>query len=268
MAVYRDHPCRAVDRRRALDVKPCAVFDLDGTLTDCRHRLHFVRGGVPDWEAFFVAGADDPPHAYAVRLAQLVARDLPVVIVSGRPERNRALTHTWLLKYDVPYVALILRADEDRRPDHEYKAEALAMIRSQGFEPLFAVDDRPSVVRFWREAEVPCLAADDEEWRVEQHHYDGHPETQGVDNYDSLRRVLDAAYDRAARGKGRERHAQDLPFTKQPILAIAGMTGAGGYAFQVMKKAQEALRLEPEAARKELLDIVVYAAAWYLLSER
>ncbi len=84
------------------------------------------------------------------------------------------------------------------------------------------------------------------------------------ERYEGLYAVLEAAHDRAAKGKGRERHAQERPFEEQPILNITEMVGPGGLAFQIMKKAQESLRLTPADAQKELLDIIVYAAAWHI----
>lgn len=85
--------------------------------------------------------------------------------------------------------------------------------------------------------------------------------------YNSLAHVLCAAYERASAGKGKERHALDRAFEDQPILTIARMVGPGGHAYQIMKKAQEALRLPQEQAQKELLDVIVYAAAWHILLE-
>lgn len=153
---------------------PCAIFDLDGTLADVRHRLHLIHREPPDWEGFFAACGADPPHDYAVRLARAVAAyGIPVMIVSGRPERNRLATAAWLVWHDVPHRQVLLRADDDRRPDTVVKGEALERLRRQGYEPLFAIDDRPSVVRFWRDAGIPCLAADDAEWATPQASYDG-----------------------------------------------------------------------------------------------
>ena len=37
----------------------CYIFDLDGTLADCAHRLHHIQKEQKDWKAFFAAvGAD------------------------------------------------------------------------------------------------------------------------------------------------------------------------------------------------------------------
>jgi len=45
--------------------------------------------------------------------------------------------------------------------------------------------------------------------------------------YESLAQVLQEAYDQAARGKGAERHANDLPFDQQPMQQIARRRGLG-----------------------------------------
>lgn len=83
--------------------------------------------------------------------------------------------------------------------------------------------------------------------------------------YESLFSVLTDAYAQSAFGKGRERHANDKPFDRQPILEIGRMLGPDAHLFQVMKKAQEAgsmaRRGEVGRAEHELLGVIVYAAA-------
>ena len=95
-----------------------------------------------------------------------------------------------------------------------------------------------------------------------------------IDNpdYAGLRRALDMAYNQAASGKGKERHANNKPFERQPILEIARMVGPGYQLGQAMKKSQESYgmigRGEPERAQAELLGAINYlAAAWLLIEE-
>ena len=79
--------------------------------------------------------------------------------------------------------------------------------------------------------------------------------------YESLADVLAEALDQAARGKGRERHAQGAtPFDRQPICEIARMVGPGFNVGQAMKKGQEALRLPPGRDVAELLGAINYLA--------
>lgn len=90
-----------------------------------------------------------------------------------------------------------------------------------------------------------------------------------ADPYYPLCRVLNAAYEQAANGKGKERHANNKPFTDQPIMEIARMVGPGYQLGQAMKKSQEAggmiHRGQPERARAELLGAINYLAACVLL---
>lgn len=90
-------------------------------------------------------------------------------------------------------------------------------------------------------------------------------------NYASLKRVLDAAFAQSAEGKGKARHGNGLDFDQQPIMKIGRMVGTGYPVGQAMKKGQEAIgmarRGEHDAAKAELLGVIVYAAAAYLLLE-
>lgn len=95
----------------------------------------------------------------------------------------------------------------------------------------------------------------------------------GVPGYEPLARILGLAYDQSAKGKGKERHANAKPFLKQPIMEIGRMLGstADGEFYQVIKKAQEASNMvakgNTSGAKAELLGVIVYAAATYLLIE-
>lgn len=87
--------------------------------------------------------------------------------------------------------------------------------------------------------------------------------------YQPLHETLRAAYQQAASGKGRDRHANGKPFLDQPIMEIGRMVGVGYQTGQAMKKAQEAggmmNRGQYDAARAELLGAINYLAAAYIL---
>lgn len=90
-----------------------------------------------------------------------------------------------------------------------------------------------------------------------------------VPGYASLADVLARAYDQAARGKGKERHAQDLPFDQQPMQTISQLIGsADGLRYQAIKKIQEAPRLSPDAGVRELLGAIVYLAGAIIYQEQ
>lgn len=85
-----------------------------------------------------------------------------------------------------------------------------------------------------------------------------------VPGYESLAEVLQAAYDQAATGKGKERHANDLPFDKQPMQQIARRRGVGFLLGQADKKTEEAQgmleRGDRDAWRREILGAINYLA--------
>lgn len=89
--------------------------------------------------------------------------------------------------------------------------------------------------------------------------------------YEELHRVLMLALDRAARGKGKERHANGLPFTEQPILEIGRMVGPGFALGQAIKKLgenpPEGLASPSMWKKNERLDAIVYIAAAIILEE-
>lgn len=93
--------------------------------------------------------------------------------------------------------------------------------------------------------------------------------TKSGPDYSTLRTILDAAFNHAATGKGKERHARDLPFDKQPMLETTRLVGPGFPLGQAIKKAGEAAgmisRQEYDAAEAECLGAINYLAgcvAW------
>lgn len=141
--------------------KPAVIFDMDGTLADCSHRLHFVKGpGKKNWKMFFAGSADDLPRPEIVRLALELSANNAILIASGRPEQLRKVTENWLLKYDVPYERIYLRKNDDMRPDGIVKSEMFPVMQKQGFAPWLSVDDRESAVSAWRVLGLCCLQCD------------------------------------------------------------------------------------------------------------
>jgi len=87
-------------------------------------------------------------------------------------------------------------------------------------------------------------------------------------NYERLAEVLTGAYDQAASGKGKERHATGEPFQDQICCYLLRHIGAGGAVFQVCKKSIEALRLPYPANVNELRGAINYASAAIIELER
>jgi phosphoglycolate phosphatase-like HAD superfamily hydrolase len=127
------------------DPRPLAVFDVDGVLADVRHRLHHLQARPQRWEAFFTAADRDPLLAEGAARLRAAQADHEVVYLTGRPERNRALTVAWLARHGLPTGPLNMRPDRDHRPARWVKRETLRRL-ARDRKIAAVVDDDPAVV--------------------------------------------------------------------------------------------------------------------------
>lgn len=109
------------------------IFDIDGTLADCSHRLHHIEGPVKDWDAFHKNMGEDEPILAVMRMACDLMQFGNVRFATGRQEKNRLETAQWLARHmglTVDYVnySLYMRADGDHREDTVVKPELVARI--------------------------------------------------------------------------------------------------------------------------------------------
>ncbi len=130
------------------------VFDVDGVLLDCTHRLHYITGEPKDWEKFFSEEEmrKDAPLPYLAMAHSLdELRRYEVVVATARPESTYPVTIA-MLGLRVEYM----RKDGDYRPDHIVKKEFLDDMRG-GMNILFWVDDSPAVCDMLRANGVDVL---------------------------------------------------------------------------------------------------------------
>jgi len=138
-----------------------SIFDIDGTLADCEHRIHWVRSKPKNWPAFNRAMKDDTPNWDIVWLLRnFYSAGVTILIASGRSEDDRAVTEDWLnnvANVQGMYTKLYMRSSKDYRRDDIVKSEILDQMRADGFNPTIAVDDRQSVTDMWRARGLRCL---------------------------------------------------------------------------------------------------------------
>lgn len=136
------------------------VVDIDGVVADVRHRLHHLEGRSRDWAAFFAGMAQDPVLAQGRALvADARAQGVAVVYLTGRPERWRSVTSTWLVAQGLEGADLVMRPDADRRPARVFKVEALTRLAASA-EIVALVDDDPEVLAAADKAGVATRLAD------------------------------------------------------------------------------------------------------------
>lgn len=130
--------------------KKIILVDIDGTLADISHRRHHIEGKRKRWRKFFQAMNRDLPIAEVAAKVRRLSQDHTIILVSGRPEDYRDLTEQWLKKYRIPYRELYMRKTGDYRSDTVVKQEILdSHLNKEDIE--LVLDDRPSVIRMWRE---------------------------------------------------------------------------------------------------------------------
>ncbi len=140
--------------------QPYAVVDLDGVVADVRHRLRHIERQPKSWDAFFAAATQDDvlPEGRAV-VEQLVESGHEIVWLTGRPERCRRDTVTWLADHDLPRGTLFMRREGDHRPARMVKVAVLRRLAARRTVAV-VVDDDAAVVRAVRAAGFTVLHAD------------------------------------------------------------------------------------------------------------
>lgn len=129
------------------------VFDLDGTLADCTHRLPYLDR--KDWRGFFAACPGDTVIEHVRLVLWQLAAEHRVEIWSGRSDEVRAETEAWLEDNDISASQLtFMRKAGDHRPDDVVKREFLANADQR---PDVIFDDRARVVQMWRAEGIPCF---------------------------------------------------------------------------------------------------------------
>ena len=144
------------------------IFDLDGTLADCTHRLHHLDKSPKDWDSFFAACDQDAPIFPMIQLlGDLSQRGNWVEIWSARSDIVRFETLKWLSdvascnvgEYGGYHVVckLRMRLIGDYTQDHELKKEWLYEDKAAGGDRIDLVfEDRQRVVDMWRSKGIMC----------------------------------------------------------------------------------------------------------------
>ncbi|MEV4237155.1 HAD family acid phosphatase [Nocardia sp. NPDC049737] len=134
------------------------VFDIDGTVSDCRRRLHLLESKPPQWERFFASSAVDLPLPRGLQIANALMSRANIVWLTGRPERFRTVTVSWLARQGLPTDTVHMRSQTDRRPVAEFKVERIAEI-AEHTDLRLVVDDDDSVVAALRRGGWPVYHA-------------------------------------------------------------------------------------------------------------
>lgn len=132
------------------------VCDIDGTIANIDHRLHHVQKEPKDWKSFFSEMDKDTVREDVKQmLTDFAEAGHDIVFVSARPEDYREVTEKWLMD-NLGYNFVLMRPKGDKRPDTMVKADIYKKYLAH-YNIKTVIDDRPSVIRMWRELNLPVI---------------------------------------------------------------------------------------------------------------
>lgn len=133
------------------------IFDIDGTLANLDHRLHYVQSKPKDWNGFYKAAVKDTLIEDVSEVYRGI-RELGayLAIITGRSDVIRKETEDWLDENDIyGFEKMYMRKAGDHRPDNLVKGELLDELLIdfpqdyyRGVEGIF--EDRQQVVDMYR----------------------------------------------------------------------------------------------------------------------
>lgn len=136
-----------------------ALFDLDGCLSDDRHRLHLIDQTAehPDdrYDRYNAAADKDAPMN--MELVRAICVGHTPVIVTARPERYRAKTEEWLRAYFpgfIPSENVLMRPNDnhDHAPNVKVKLVGDWIDADKVGKVAVVVDDRQDVLEAFKDA--------------------------------------------------------------------------------------------------------------------
>lgn len=137
--------------------RPTIVVDMDGTIADAsRREAKFLRGKKKDWPAFFRDMENDPPINDVLASVLELSRTHDIVILTGRPDKYRPETESWLKHHQVPAVEVLMRRHGDTRPDFQAKAGLMRELLETR-DVVMALDDREPVCEEYKKLGVNAV---------------------------------------------------------------------------------------------------------------
>lgn len=126
------------------------LLDIDGTVAKMQGRGPF------EWDKV----GTDLPKEFIIDIAKgLDQQGYVILALSGRDAVCYEDTKQWLLENEVPFFYLFMREEGDTRKDTIIKEEIFWDLIADHWNVVGVLDDRPSVLRMWRELGIENVIA-------------------------------------------------------------------------------------------------------------
>ncbi len=145
-------------------MKKIFIFDIDGTIADLTHRLHFISDKPKNWGRFYGGcDLDDPIDSVISVMESLRRAGYEIWHFTGRTESVRCKTMCWLIRHTgYKGEPVVMRENGDYRQDYIVKQEMLDRMLDVDRERIVGVfDDRQQVVDMWRRNGIKCFQVAD-----------------------------------------------------------------------------------------------------------
>ena len=133
--------------------KRIVICDIDGTIADCKHRLHYIYKNPEesDYERFYSQVQNDKPIESVIsEVKGMINDETAIIFVSSRPEKYRKQTVEWLNEHFGPLgEALLLRKAGDFR-DANIVKEEIYEEHLKDLNIIKVFEDRLNIIEMWR----------------------------------------------------------------------------------------------------------------------
>lgn len=155
-----------------MDKIPAIIVDIDGTIADISHRLHFIEWEKKDWDGFYHNLSEDKPKQDIIDLIKCIRTSLlsdkenycRIIFITWRSSATYFKTSKWLEECWIindwkleTASALLMRREWDFRQDYEIKKEIYENEVKDKYDVKYVFEDRDQVVKMYRELWLTVL---------------------------------------------------------------------------------------------------------------
>lgn len=132
-----------------MDKKDCIIVDLEGTLSNCFHRIYYWYDKNYDkWNELFSQDSVNEQMVQRIKSHRELNQD--IILCTAKSEIYQKEVMTWLVKHDLFYLinCIYYRDADDSRLSVNVKKDMLIKIKKK-WNVIKVYDDRPNICRMY-----------------------------------------------------------------------------------------------------------------------